>query len=46
MRTYIDSVKKERAAYPEESTAYFENVVNITADVHSVIPKDKQNGSE
>ena len=37
MQTYIDSVNKEPAAYPEQNTAYFENVAKITVDIDSVI---------
>ena len=32
--------------YPEQRTAHFKNVVNITVNSDSVIPQQKQNGSE
>ena len=38
----IDSFHKEserHAAYPEQSTAHFENVANITVDSISIIPQ-------
>ena len=41
MQNYIDSCHKESeicAAYPEQSTAHFENVANITINSASVIP--------
>ena len=34
------------AAYPEQGTANFEDIANITADSSGVIPQEKQNGSE
>ena len=37
MKTYIESVKKEHAAYPEHNILYFENVANITLDSDNVI---------
>ena len=49
MRNYIDSFHKESeiyAVYSEQSTAYFEKIVRITIDVYSIIPQEKQNGSE
>ena len=49
MKNYIDNCYKEserRAAYPEQSTVHLENIANITFDSHSVIPQEKQNGSE
>ena len=46
MQTYIDSVKKEHASYPEQSTQCYKNVVNITVDIYSVIPQFKKKGSE
>ena len=45
MNNYIDICKKvsERCAeYPEQNTAHFENVANITAGSDSVIPQEKQ----
>ena len=42
MHTYIDSFKKERAEYPEQNTAYFQNVENITVDSDNVILQEKQ----
>ena len=49
MRNDIDSCPKEswrRVVYPEQSTAYFKNVVSITVDSDSLIPEEKQNGIE
>ena len=49
MQNYIDSCHNEpegRVAYPEQRTLHFENVAKITANSDSVIPKEKQNGSE
>ena len=46
MQTNIDSVKKEHESYLEQNTSYFENIVNILVNSDSVIPQDKQNGSE
>ena len=49
MREHIDVFHKEsekRAAYPEQSTAHFEDVANITVYSASVITQEKQNGSE
>ena len=49
MQDYIDSCHKEserRAAYLEQSTAYYENIENITVDSASLIPQEKQNGNE
>ena len=46
MKTYIDTVKKGRAAYPEHNTSYLEKVGNITVDSDSLIPHKKKNGSE
>ena len=49
MQEYIDSCHKESgkcAAYPEQSTAHFEDVFNITVDSSSVLVQEKQNGSE
>ena len=47
MRDYIDSSHKEserHAAYPEQSTAHFEDVVKITANSAIVISQEKQMG--
>ena len=41
MKTYIDNVKKEHTGYLEQNTSYFENVVNITVDIDSIIPMEK-----
>ena len=41
MQTYIDSVQKERAQYPELNNSYSENVSNIAVDSDSVIPQKK-----
>ena len=38
--------QKKRAAYLEQSTINVENVATITLDSDSVIPREKQNGSE
>ena len=49
MRDYIASCHKESercTAYPEQSTAHFENIVNINVDIDSLIPQENQNGSE
>ena len=49
MRNYIDKCNKESekyAAYPEQSTIHFENVVNITVDSDCVITQEKQDRSE
>ena len=49
LQTYIHGYNKESekcAAYPGQSTVYFENVANITVNSESVIPKMKQNGRE
>ena len=43
---YIDSVDKERAAYPEENTLHFKNVAKITVDSYSITPQKIQNGKE
>ena len=32
--------------YPEQHTAHLKNIVNITVNSSSVIPQEKQNGSE
>ena len=48
MQENIDSCHKEseiHAAYPEQSTAHFEEVVKITFNSASVITQEKQNGS-
>ena len=44
MKTYIDTVKKGRAAYPEHNTSYLEKVGNITVDSDSLIPHKKKMG--
>ena len=47
IQNYIDSCHKYseiRAEYPEQSTAHFENVVNITVLSDSVIPHKKKMG--
>ena len=46
LRNYIDSCHKESersAEYPEQSTTYFNNVVNITVYNDSITPQKKQN---
>ena len=48
MQNYIDSCHREsekRAAYPENSTANFENILSITVDSDSSIRQEKQNVS-
>ena len=40
--TYIDSVKKERAAYPKHNNFHIENVAKITIDSDSVNPQKKK----
>ena len=42
IKTYIDICKKKCVAYPEQRTAYLENIVNITVDSDSVIPQEKK----
>ena len=45
MQNYIDSCHKESerlAAYPEQSTSNFENIVNITVESASLIPQEKK----
>ena len=39
--TYIDSVKKECAAYMEQKPAYSKNVKTITDNRNIVIPQEK-----
>ena len=49
LQTYIDGCHKESercAAYPEQSTAHFNNVVNITVDSDSITPQKGKNGRE
>ena len=46
MKNYIDSVKKERAAYPEQNTAYFEKKSNITVNSDSLFPQQKKKALE
>ena len=45
MKTYIDSCNKEPEKcelYLKQSTAQYENVANITADIDIVIPQEKK----
>ena len=47
LRTYIDSCHKEperSTSYPEQSTAHFNIIENITADSFIITPQKKQNG--
>ena len=47
MRNYVDSCHKESErcpAYPEQITAYFEKVANITVDGASAIPQEEKMG--
>ena len=37
LRTYIDIIKKERAANPDQNTLHFENVAHITTSSDSII---------
>ena len=49
MQERIDSFHKEserHAAYPEQSTAHFEDVANITFDSASVIPQGTLNSNQ
>ena len=46
LQTQIDSVKKERAAYPEHNTLHLENFTNITVNSYSITPQKRQNGIE
>ena len=49
LQTYIDSCHKEseiRAAYPEQSNAHLNNIVNITVNSDSITPHKKKNGRE
>ena len=49
MQNYIDIFQKEserHAAYPEQRTANFENIANITIDSDILIPQQKQNLNE
>ena len=46
LRTHIDSCHKESeigAVYPENNTAHFNKVTNITVDSDSITPQKKQN---
>ena len=46
MQYYIDSCHKELeryASYPEQSTANYDNLANITVDSASGTPQEKQN---
>ena len=45
-QNYIDSVKNERAEYPEQNTLYVKKVANITINSGSIDPQKKQNGKE
>ena len=38
MQTYIDSCKKERAAYLEHKNLHIETVANITVNIDSITP--------
>ena len=38
LRTYIDSVKKDSEAYPEQNTVHFEKVANIIVNSDSITP--------
>ena len=45
MQNWIDIFHKEserRASYPEQRTAHFENVANITVDSASVITQEEK----
>ena len=47
IREYINSCPKESemcAVYTEESTAYFDDIENITLDSANVIPQEKKMG--
>ena len=49
MREHIDSChkySKSSAAYPENGTANFNNVANITVDSDSITPQKKKNEKE
>ena len=46
LRTYIDSVKKDSEAYPEQNTVHFEKVANIIVNIYSINLKKNQNGIE
>ena len=49
IREYIISCPKESelcAVYTEQSTAYFDDIENITLDSANVILQEKKNGSE
>ena len=46
MKTFIDIVKKEHSAYPQNNTSYFENIAKITINISSEIPQEIKNGSE
>ena len=43
-QTYIDSLKKERAEYPEQKTLHSKNITNITVDIYSVTPHKEKIG--
>ena len=47
LQKFIDSCQKEskrHTAYPEQSTAHFNNVANITVDIDSIAPQKKKMG--
>ena len=46
LRTYIDSVKKERASSPEQNTLHLDNIANITIDSEIITQQKKKNGRE
>ena len=49
LQTYIDRCHKEserRAAYPEKSTAHFNNVAYITISSYIITPQKKQNARD
>ena len=43
LRTYIDSVNKERAAYLEQNTLRLKNVADIIFNNDSIKPQNRQN---
>ena len=44
LKNYIDSVNKDRAAYPEDNTLQFKNVANIKVDSYSITPQKNKIG--
>ena len=44
MQTYIDSCKKERAAYTEHNNLHLKDIVNITVDSDIITPHKKKMG--